>query len=90
VTEKTNLVYLHSICEAYGTLPSDYLGLESAWARWQVDQITVLVGRDAERKAEGALRHGSGAAGRGKAVGYRSAAGGRAVKRVKINPNGTW
>jgi hypothetical protein len=90
VTEKTNLVYLHSICQAYGQLPSDYLGLESPWARWQVDQITLLVGREAERrnaegqKAEGALRRGSGGGG------YRSALGGRAVKRVKIKPNGTW
>lgn len=90
VKERKNLIVLHSICSAYGKTPGEYLQLESPWARWQVDEVTLLAGRQAEREAQGDTSGRFASVGKGKSVGYRSAASGRNVKKVKIKPNGTW
>jgi len=66
------------------------LNLETPWARWQVDEVTLLAGRQAEREAQGDTSGKYATVGKGKSVGYRSAAGGRKLKKVKIKPNGTW
>ncbi len=89
--ESGNLIILHSICSAYGKLPSEYMELETPWARWQMDEVTLYAGRKAERDAQsdGADPKYS-AVGKGKIVGYKSAAQGRTLKRVKIKANGTW
>jgi len=85
-------VILHRLCEAYGKLPSDYLGMTSPWGRWQMDEITLVIGRRADREdvkttdAQQTYR----TVGKGESVGYRSMAQGRPLKRVKIKPNGTW
>lgn len=42
------------MCEAYGTTPGAYLGMETALGRWQVDQTVFFEGR----KAQNALDKG--------------------------------
>lgn len=86
--EKKNLIVLHNICETYGVTPGIYLGMDTQWGRWQMDEITLLTGRKAEREAN-QTQPGS-TVGTGKTVGYKNAASGRKLKRVKIKPNGTW
>jgi len=70
-------------------LPSDYLGLKTPWGRWQVDQVALAIGMQADREAM-QNQTSQGAVGTGKTRGYRSAAGGRPLKKVKVRPNGTW
>jgi len=62
--------------------------METQWGRWQIDEITILTGRKAEREAN-KMEPGS-TVGTGKTVGYKSAGSGRILKKVKIRPDGTW
>jgi len=48
-TNLRNLVRLHNQAEAYGKLPSEIMGLETDWGAWQLNEITLLVGRRVER-----------------------------------------
>lgn len=66
-----------------------YLGLDTPWGRWQMDEVTLRAGREAERNLQERQSSGS-AVGKGKTLGYKSAAQGKNLRRVKINPNGTW
>jgi hypothetical protein len=92
VKARENAIFLHNICDAYGVLPSDYLQVDTPWARWQVDVTVLLIGRQAEAEAienkQG--RQGYSAVGRGQTSGYRSAAPMRGLRKVKIRENGTW
>jgi len=74
---------LHSLGEAYGTRPSELMGMETPWGAWQIDQAALIVGRQVERELEPAPRQP------GKEQ-FRDPRGLRAIKTVKIKPDGTW
>ena len=88
------LLSLHNQAEAYGSRPSEIFGLETDWGAWQLNEITLMVGRLVEKNLnEGKdaftgfslplspSRNGNGR--------YRSAKT-RVTKRMKIPANGIW
>ena len=86
-----NLLRLHNQAETYGKLPSEIMGLESPWGAWQLNEITLMVGRRVEdnlnKKKNAFDGFGSSMIGKMKR-GYQSAK--QFVKRkVKIK-NGIW
>jgi len=40
---------LHAQSEAYATRPSEFLGLETPWGAWQIDQLVFMEGRRLEK-----------------------------------------
>jgi hypothetical protein len=83
---------VHNQAEAYGQLPSDILGLETAWGAFQFNEICLMVGRRVEKNVnEGKDAFsdlGGGMIGAMKR-GYKSA---RAFvkKKMKIPESGVW
>ena len=89
MANRQNLFLLHSLGEAYGTRPSDLLGMETPWASWQLDQAALIVGRQVERE----LTEGKSTEPAPRQPGneqFRDPRGLRAIKTVKIKPDGTW
>src|SRR5690349_4180524 len=86
------LLRLHNQGEAYGTRPSEILGMETAWGAFQLDEITLTVGRSVERNLHSNKEPFDGFALDGSTNGkgrFRSAKG--LVKRkVKIPKSGIW
>jgi len=84
------LLSLHNQAEAYGSRPSEILGLETDWGAWQLNEIALVVGRRVERNVNSnkAPFDGFQVSMNGN-HGYRSA---KALvrKKVKIKPDGTW
>jgi hypothetical protein len=85
---------LHNQAEAYGCLPSEILDLETPWGAWQLNEITLMVGR----RVENNLNKGKDAfdglgdqrlAVSGQPKKYRSAKN-KVTKRIKIPENGIW
>jgi hypothetical protein len=89
--ELRNLLRLHNQAEAYGRLPSEILGIESPWGAWQVNEITLMVGRRVEKNLNDGKDafFGLGRAIRSAQRGYRSAKA-LVKKTVKIRADGTW
>ena len=88
------LLSLHSQAEAYGSRPSEILGLETDWGAWQLNEITLMVGRHVEKN----LNEGKDAfAGFGLTAAhprngngrYRSVKS-RVTKKMKIPASGIW
>jgi len=88
------LLSLHSQAEAYGSRPSEILGLETDWGAWQLNEITLMVGRRVEKN----LNEGKDAfAGFGLTAAhprngngrYRSVKS-RVTKKMKIPASGIW
>jgi hypothetical protein len=48
VKEKTNLLRLHNLADAYGFRPSALFTLETDLADWQLDEACLIVGRRVE------------------------------------------
>jgi hypothetical protein len=48
VRKNENLEILHFMGEAYGQRPSKIVGVEDDWAAYQLDMVTLIVGRRAE------------------------------------------
>lgn len=89
-----NLLRLHNQAEAYGRLPSEIMGLESMWGAWQLNEVTLMVGRRVERNINAGKDAWTGFSGQrlavsGKLRSYRSAKA-RVTKKVKIKSDGTW
>lgn len=79
---------MYNLSTAYSKLPSDFFEFETEIGKWQFNEMCLLVGRKIENQlANKEKPFDEDAAGVQK---YRSAASGRKIKRVKINPNGTW
>lgn len=88
-----NLLRLHNQAEAYGTLPSEILWLETPWGAWQLNELTLMVGRRVEKNVNEGKDAWTGFSSQRLAVRetlktYRSAKG-RVTKKVKIK-NGIW
>ena len=88
------LLSLHSQAEAYGSKPSEIFGLETDWGAWQLNEITLMVGRRVEKN----LNEGKDAfAGFGLTAAhprngngrYRSVKS-RVTKKMKIPASGIW
>lgn len=88
--EKRNLLRLHNQAEAYGTLPSEILELETIWGAWQLNEVCLLVGRKVERNVNENKEAFAGL-GMVEAVkrGYRSARQ-FVKKKMKIPESGIW
>lgn len=89
--ELSNLLRLHSQAEAYGRLPSEIMEVDTPWGAWQLNEITLMVGRRVEKNIsagkqafDGFVQHGIQ-----RARGYRSVKG-KVSKKVKIRDDGTW
>jgi hypothetical protein len=85
---------LHNQAEAYGTLPSVILGLETLWGAWQLNEVTLMVGRRVEKNMTEKKDPWAGfntqpSALGGKLRSYRSMKT-LAKKKVKIREDGTW
>ena len=80
---------LHSMGEAYGARPSEILGMETPWGAWQVDQATLIVGRQVEKEIIDGKAVGS-SANQPKTEEFRDPRGLAKVKKIKLNPDGTW
>jgi hypothetical protein len=85
---------LHNQGEAYGRLPSEIMHLETDWGAWQLNEITLMVGRRVEKNLNSGKDAWFGFSNQPstmsrKLAGYRSAKG-RAIKKVKIKADGTW
>jgi hypothetical protein len=87
---------LHNQAEAYGSRPSEIFGLETDWGAWQLNEITLMVGRRVEKN----LNEGKdafagfdtpvrGYSNNGKR-GFRSVKGSGHIKKMKIPANGIW
>ncbi len=76
---------MHNLAEAYGGRPSDYLELETAWGRWQLDEVTLLMGRRMAKEIE----DGKNPLPSPTPKSFRSARH-LARKKVKIPANGIW
>ena len=85
---RDNLFVLHSMGEAYGVRPSEILGMETPWGAWQVDRVTLIVGRKVEKEIiDGKPPESSPAASTEE---FRDPRGLAKVKKIKRNPDGTW
>lgn len=88
--DKTNLWRLYNSATAYSKRPSDFARLETELAAWALDEACLVVGR----KFENMLNEGKnpfaglGISSNGK-TSYAPVPK-RGLRRVKINPNGTW
>ena len=83
---------MHLTGKTYGKKPSDLLGLKTEWGAWQFDELCAIVGLWVEGNlAQGkAMFDGLEASNPISAKQkYAPVASGN-IKRVKINPNGTW
>lgn len=84
------LVSLHNQAEAYGTRPSEILGLETPWGAWQLNEIALSVGRRVEKNVINNKPPFDGfSLPINRSGGFRSAK--QMVRRkVKIGPDGRW
>jgi len=86
VKKRENLEMLHYLGTAYHQRPSSLLGIRDEWAAYQLDVVTLVVGKEAEAQAMDPKR---------KAPKQRSgkrdyvSARGRALKKVNA-PDGVW
>ena len=87
---------LHSQCEAYGKLPSDLLGLETAWGAWQINQAVFMSGRKYDKAISDGKNPFSAAKNptdarqkplQGQFLDPRKV---KRARKVKIKPDGTW
>jgi len=66
------------------------MGLETDWGAWQMNELTLMVGRRVERNLnEGKDAFAGFSFSSNGQKGYRSAKH-LVTKKVKINPDGTW
>lgn len=88
-----NLLRLHNQAEAYGKTPSEVLNLETPWGAWQLNEVTLMVGRRVERNTNAGKEAWTGFNHPSLMTriqnGYRSAKA-LVMKKVKIKPDGTW
>ncbi len=87
--DKTNLWRLYNSATGYSKRPSDFFELETELAAWALDEACLVVGRRFENMLNEGKNPFSGAS---KVEGQTSYAPvpKRGMRRVKINPNGTW
>lgn len=74
--------------EAYGVRPSEILGMETPWGAWQVDQVTLIVGRQVEKEIIDGKQPASNQT--ASTEEFRDPRGLAKVKKIKLNPDGTW
>lgn len=88
--ERTNLLRIHSIAEAYGKFPSEVIGMKTPWGAFQFNEVTLMVGRRAEKNVnEGKdAMNGIGVVNAVKR-GYRSARQ-FVRKKIRIPESGVW
>jgi hypothetical protein len=70
------------------------MGLETPWGAWQLNEVTLMVGRRVENNLNNKKDAWFGFSNQPSAMsrklaGYRSAKG-RVSKKVKVKANGTW
>lgn len=83
--ERTNLLRLHAMGEAYGVRPSSILGLRDPWTAFQFDEACLMAGRQWEKDlADGGP--GTGSDGKRKF----STPDPRYIVKRKINERGIW
>lgn len=90
--ELRNLLRLHNQAEAYGRLPSEILRLETDWGAWQLNEITLMVGRRVEKNLNDGKEAFFGFNIQRAASAIRSYRSAKSLvnKRVKIRADGTW
>jgi hypothetical protein len=82
------LLSLHNQAEAYGPRPSEILGLETDWGAWQLNEITLVVGRRVERNLNEGKDAFDGFSLNGKGK-FRSAKD-RVKRKIRIPKSGIW
>jgi len=82
-----NLWTLHSLGEAYGKRPSEFLGMETPWGSFQVDYAAMIVGRQVEKDLADGKPVGPQKAGEQNYLDPRLL---HKFGTVKIKPDGTW
>ncbi len=82
---------LYNQAEAYKQMPSEILRLETPWGAWQVNEITLMIGRRMERNVSEGKDAADGLMNLKNTIrrGYKSLKG-LVTKKVNINPDGTW
>jgi hypothetical protein len=102
--KKSELWRLYCLSTSYGDRPSEILGIDDEWAAYQLDDAVTYLGRWVEAKLserhrksgkpkytlEYLLRDRGEGKDSSKRRVFRSAVKGRAVKKVRVRPDGTW
>ena len=102
--KKGELWRLYCLSTSYGRRPSEILGVDDEWAAYQLDDAVTYLGRWVEAKLserhrksgkprytlEYLLREREEEKGSPGRPVFQSAVKGRAVKKVRVRPDGTW
>ena len=78
------------MAEAYGARPSELMGMETPWGAWQLDQVTLIVGRQVEKELIDGKQPGSTTASAQKTEEFKDPRALKSVQTVKLKPDGTW